>query len=161
MTSRNVGQRLQVLVIHPFFSDEMYALIVVSFTSFSVGFLGFAYTSIMEDIAAFSGQRSTSAELIEAILRTISPSFLALKALFTLLTSPENTNLWARDEVGQSLVWLAAQSGLCLLVAMARWFCWIGGLRALCGIVHWLGRPVHRCVMRPPHEDIMALLHWF
>jgi hypothetical protein len=137
-----------VYVIHPLFSDEMHALMVVSFVSFSLGFLGFAYSSVMEEIAAFSGHHSLSATLIENVLRAISPAFLVLQALFCLLSSPENTNLWAWSQVGQSLAWLTMQSGLCLLVAMLRGFFWLGGLQSIPWALDWLWHLLSRCVTR-------------
>ena len=122
---------LQVFVLHSLFHDEMYALILVSFLSFSVGFLGYSCTYILDQIAAFSDEPSAVAHVLEALLRVASPTYLAFKLLFRVLSASKSENLWSWQVAGQSLAWLGLQGGIYLCLAVLRGVLWLGGGRRI------------------------------
>lgn len=121
----------QVFVLHPLFYDEMYALILVSFLSFAIGFLGYSCTYILDQIAAFSDQPSVVAPVLEAVLRVVSPTYLAFKLLFRVLSASKSEHLWGWRVAGQSLAWLALQGGIYLCLAVLRGVLWLGGGRRI------------------------------
>jgi hypothetical protein len=133
----------QVYLLHPLFEDEMLAFLLVSFFSFVSAFLGFSYTFVASQIEHYTHHHNMIAASTQNALQFLSPTFLALKLLFRVMSVPKDTDMWQWEEAGQCLTWLAVQA--CVYVAVGV-FMSTGSPRSFRA---WLRR-LRGCTPTPP-----------
>lgn len=127
---------------HFYFLEEMNALLVASAVTSSTGIIGFFLFIVLDKLqqAEHSAVFAAVYFTLKAFLHLCSPTFLAMRLLYSVVTLGPGDNAWAWDAGGVTIAWLAIQAGVYLLALL------VISSGVLCDVLHLVERLAARAM---------------